>query len=158
MALADDLLEQANHLANREPKRPRQASLRRAVSTAYYSLFHLLVSSAITQWKSPLQRAQMARGFEHGAMKEASKKIPSKQFDRSDVFVAGHLKIVARAFVDLQQQRHAADYSYVKKWSRTEVQSHIDTAADALTSWKIIQNENLARDYLISLLIKERRD
>jgi hypothetical protein len=75
MALADDLLEQANHLANHEPKRPRQASLRQAVSTAYYSLFHLLISSAISQWKSPRQRAQMARGFEHTAMKDASKKI-----------------------------------------------------------------------------------
>ena len=158
MALSDDLLEQANHLANREPKRPRQASLRRAVSTAYYSLFHLLVSSAISQWKSPQQRAQMARGFEHRAMKEASKKIPNKQVDPADVFVADHLKIVAKAFVELQQHRHAADYSYVEKWSRTEVQSHVDTAADALTSWKIIQNEELARDYLVSLLIKERRD
>jgi len=158
MALPDDLLEQANHLANREPKRPKQASLRRAVSTAYYSLFHLLVSSAISQWKSPQQRAQMARGFEHGAMKEASKKIPNRQFDPADVFVADHLKIVAKAFVDLQQHRHAADHSYVKKWSRTEVQSHVDTAADALTSWKIIKNEELARDYLVSLLIKERRD
>jgi hypothetical protein len=97
MALSDDLLEQANHLANREPKRPRQASLRRAVSTAYYSLFHLLVSSAISQWKSPQQRAQMARGFEHRAMKEASKKIPYKQVDPADVFVADHLKIVAKA-------------------------------------------------------------
>jgi uncharacterized protein (UPF0332 family) len=158
MALPDDLLEQANHLANREPKRPRQASLRRAVSTAYYSLFHLLVSSAISQWKSPQQRAHMARGFEHGAMREASKKTSNKQFDPADVFVADHLKIVAKAFVDLQQHRHAADYSYVKKWSRTEAQSHVDTAADALASWKIIQNEELARDYLVSLLIKERRD
>ena len=78
----------------------------------------------------------MARGFEHRAMKEASKKIPNKQVDPADVFVADHLK----------------------KWSRTEVQSHVDTAADALTSWKIIQNEELARDYLVSLLIKEHRD
>jgi len=51
MALADDLLEQAHHLAKREPKRPRQASLRRAVSTAYYSLVHLLISSVTLQWK-----------------------------------------------------------------------------------------------------------
>src|SRR5712692_5365690 len=47
MPYADDLLEQARHLANREKKRPRQASLRRAVSTAYYALFHLLISEAL---------------------------------------------------------------------------------------------------------------
>jgi hypothetical protein len=39
----------------------------------------------------------MARGFEHGAMKEASKRIPNKQFNPADVLVAGQLKIVARA-------------------------------------------------------------
>src|ERR1017187_5772227 len=33
MSFADDLLEQAYHLANRERKNPKQASLRRAVST-----------------------------------------------------------------------------------------------------------------------------
>ena len=47
MAYPEDLLEQANHLARREPKRPKQASLRRAVSTAYYALFHLLIGQAV---------------------------------------------------------------------------------------------------------------
>jgi uncharacterized protein (UPF0332 family) len=41
MALAEDLLEQAFLLLNKESKNPKQASLRRAVSTAYYALFHL---------------------------------------------------------------------------------------------------------------------
>jgi len=39
MNLAEDLLEQANHLARRERGKPKQASLRRAVSTAYYACF-----------------------------------------------------------------------------------------------------------------------
>src|SRR5687767_10606362 len=36
MSLHDDLRRQAWHLATREPRRPVQASLRRAVSAAYY--------------------------------------------------------------------------------------------------------------------------
>jgi uncharacterized protein (UPF0332 family) len=40
MALHDDLLDQAQHLALGEPQRPKQASLRRAVSASYYALFH----------------------------------------------------------------------------------------------------------------------
>jgi uncharacterized protein (UPF0332 family) len=158
MALADDLLEQAHHLAKREPKRPRQASLRRAVSTAYYALFHLLISSAILQWKGVPQRSQVARGFDHGAMKDASKRTVSRQFDPADLAIGARLKTVAQAFIDLQQNRHAADYSYAKKWSRTEVQSHVDTAAAAFVNWKAIRNEKLAKDYLVSLLIKERKD
>jgi uncharacterized protein (UPF0332 family) len=50
MAFADDLLKQAYHLANRESGEPKQASLRRAVSTAYYALFHLLIDEAVGNW------------------------------------------------------------------------------------------------------------
>ena len=46
MSLHGDLLDQASRLAVQEPRRPRQASLRRAVSAAYYALFHLLVDAA----------------------------------------------------------------------------------------------------------------
>ena len=49
MSLHGDLLRQARHLAAKEPRRPLQASLRRAVSAAYYSLFHLLVDEAVNR-------------------------------------------------------------------------------------------------------------
>jgi len=42
MAFAADLLKDAYHLAQRGGKNPRQASLRRAVSSAYYALSLLL--------------------------------------------------------------------------------------------------------------------
>jgi len=48
MAFPDDLLELAQQLADLHPESPHQASLRRAVSTAYYALFHLLISEATT--------------------------------------------------------------------------------------------------------------
>src|ERR1035438_6153633 len=91
MALADDLLEQAHHLAKREPKRPRQASLRRAVSTAYYSLFHLLISSAILQWKGVHQRSQMARGYH--LLRQSAAALPeafeSETFDFWSRYLSG---------------------------------------------------------------------
>jgi len=46
MSLPHDLLAQARLLATKEPRRPKDASLRRAVSTAYYALFHLLTDEA----------------------------------------------------------------------------------------------------------------
>jgi hypothetical protein len=46
VTLHRELLSQAYHLATKEPKNPRQASLRRAVSSAYYALFHLLLYEA----------------------------------------------------------------------------------------------------------------
>src|SRR5712692_10552870 len=75
--LADDLLEQAYHLALREKNKPRQASLRRAVSTGYYALFHLLVAEIVGNWGGK-NRSSLARGCEHRRMKEASKAARKK--------------------------------------------------------------------------------
>jgi len=100
----------------------------------------------------------MARGFEHTAMKDASKKIAGKDFRNSDPSVVGHLRTVAAAFVNMQQFRHAADYSYATKWAKTEVQDHIATVTEAFASWQLVHNEKIALDYLMSLLVKERKD
>ena len=60
MPFAEDLVEQAYHLANREPTNPKQASLRRAVSTAYYAPFHLLIDDAVGKWSVERQRSVLA--------------------------------------------------------------------------------------------------
>src|SRR5260370_35449053 len=110
MAFPDDLLEQALHLAKREPKRPRQASLRRAVSTAYYALFHLLITEAVSNWRIAAQRPLLARIFEHNSMKAASGHAANSAFTGEDFTVAAHLRNVARAFTQLHPDRqHAAE-------------------------------------------------
>lgn len=73
MPFPQDLLEQARHLANREPKRPKQASLRRAVSTAYYVLFHLLSMETAKNWKRPAERSTVARTLDHTPMVKVCK-------------------------------------------------------------------------------------
>ena len=42
----EDLLKQAARLATLDVKKPKQANLRRAISSAYYAVFHLLVDEA----------------------------------------------------------------------------------------------------------------
>ena len=68
MAYADDLFREAHHLAKRGGKLANQASLRRAVSTAYYAVFHLLVADFVANWRLPDQRARLGRMFEHRRM------------------------------------------------------------------------------------------
>ena len=60
MAYHDDLLRQALQLVRKEPRNPKQASLRRAVSTAYYALFHLLISEAVANWNRVNLRAALS--------------------------------------------------------------------------------------------------
>jgi len=61
MSFSDQLLEQAYHLLNKDGDEPNEASLRRAVSTAYYSLFHLLIDEAVGNWGFAHQRSRLAR-------------------------------------------------------------------------------------------------
>jgi len=162
MPLPDHLLEQAQHLASRERKRPRQASLKRAVSTAYYALFHLLISEATSNWKRADQRYQLARAFDHGRMKSAcdarrsqlrayfkTSPQPSKELD-----VAKHLHTVVDTFIQSQQQRNMADYDGSKKWSRNEVSTQIDQVSVAFASWKTIRKEKVAQDHLLQMLLQ----
>jgi hypothetical protein len=67
MAYPDDLLQFAQEIANLHPDKAHQPSLRRAVSTGYYALFHLLISDAIANCTDPQFRAALARVFDHGS-------------------------------------------------------------------------------------------
>jgi uncharacterized protein (UPF0332 family) len=162
MPLPDDLLVQAHHLANREPKKPRQASLRRSASTAYYALFHLLISEATLNWRRVDQRPLLARFFEHGKMKTASDKqrgecnrffnskpppTPGPELDSMH-----HLHRVADTFFEAQQQRHTADYDNARQWTRTEAVRLIAKVDSAFLSWRAIRDDPAAQAYLISLL------
>lgn len=165
MPFAQDLLEQADHLATKEPRRPRQASLRRAVSTAYYALFHLLIQEATRNWRRVLQRPILARVFEHGVMKAACDKKRSdlRAFLKTNPLppanqraIAQHLHTVVNTFIEAQQQRHSADYDNSKQWTRTEVLTQIANVTTAFQSWHQIRDENLAQDYLVYLLVRVR--
>ena len=147
MPFPEDLLEQASHLARRDRNRPKQASLRRAISTAYYALFHLLVSEAVGYWKLKGQRPALARAFDHGKMKHASNGCKSAD---------PNLQKVADAFVELQQARHLADYDGGKIWTRVESIYHINLAKYAFSSWGRIRDQGPAQDYLLSMLVSRR--
>ena len=158
MAFPDNLLEQAEHLARRERKKPRQASLRRAVSTGYYAIFHLLIAEAIKNWKRPIERFTLARMFDHGTMAKAciAKRdflVRTKQTDD----VSMHLSVIASTFVKMLQDRHAADYDGSRVWSRTEAIERIDSVKEAFQSWVAIRDEPDAQNFLVTLLLKDRK-
>jgi hypothetical protein len=67
MPFPEDLLQLAYDLA--APTDPKQANFRRAVSTAYYALFHLLIDEAVGKWAVERQRSILARTFDHAKMK-----------------------------------------------------------------------------------------
>jgi uncharacterized protein (UPF0332 family) len=161
VSLHSDLIEQAEHLAKREPKKPRQASLRRAVSAAYYALFHMLIDDGALKLipNEPISlRAQAQRAFAHGEMKKTC-----EQFGKSAVFshllalpVEAELTRVAAAFVDLQQQRHAADYDLSQTFDQLRVSLIIDQAKKATLDWRAVRHTPNANVFLVALLLGTR--
>lgn len=159
MAYHHDLLHQAHALVHKEPRKPRQASLRRAVSAAYYALFHLLISEAVSNWKRKEFRGVLARAFDHGAMKSASNRLQDRRlfpFTGENPNVVKALRYVAETFVQLQEKRHIADYDNGAFWTKTEARAQVTSAQKAFADWQNIRDEPIAQAYLISLLVKKR--
>jgi hypothetical protein len=164
MAFPDELLQLARHLRDIQPA--DQATLRRAVSTAYYAIFHLLISEATANWAPPEPIAVLARSFDHGPMKTASEarvaqinaalKENSSVGPRREVLV--RLETVERVFTQAQQRRNDADYNMTQDWTPVEAEQQIASVEEAFKSWMVIRDEPLAQADLVSLLgSRERR-
>jgi hypothetical protein len=162
MSLAQDLLEQARLLA--QPRtgrgRPRQASLRRAVSTAYYAAFHLLCAEATAQ-ASPSApgglRERVQRSLSHATMKQAANAFQSSNFPaRIAPLIGGPLPpaliSVARSFVHLQDERHSADYDLADQFDRNRVQELIREAEGVFRDWNAVRNSDEAKVFLAALM------
>ena len=152
MAFADDLLEQAYHLANKESDNPTQASLRRSVSTAYYALFHLLIDEAVSKWAVERHRSALGRTIEHKAMKKVCDDCMKNFYSAGKPESGVKLMNVAQSFAILQYRRHTADYDVSFHWSRTNAIGQIDLARTAFEDWLAIRSEDAAQDYLLNLL------
>src|SRR5690348_4141837 len=155
MAYHEDLIQHAIFLSELNlPNEPKQVDLRRAVSAAYYSLFHLLTTEAAQNWRHQSQRDRFARLFDHGRMKTCSSRVSSRPLpvDPAEIPIATDLKLVADSFVKLQQARHTADYDKSHVWSRTQVWDVISEAEGAMAIWSNIREEEIAQDYLLDLM------
>lgn len=164
MSLPDELLETAGYLVRRNQNRPSQADLRRAVSTAYYALFHLLVREATdTLAADPGLRGLIPRAFGHAEMRDACEPFASGKFGPKDPHraivpgpVPADLRAVARAFIDLQQSSHAADYNPAVTFSRTDVAAFVRQVERAFAGWERVREQPAATVFLASLLFGER--
>ena len=161
MGLAQDLLQLANRMAAYEGASHSQATLRRSVSTAYYALFHLLTEDAGQRWQGSIAAVTgLERSLNHGPMKASSVQFSNSNWRDwhglvEDVPPA--LRNVSRAFINLQEERHAADYDNHVQWTITDVEAVLDTAAAAFGDWLSIRAHPMAGNYLLSMLLGKQR-
>lgn len=177
MALSHEFLDLAARLVALDPRRPRVITLRRAVSAAYYALFHRLIGDATgSMLGSPVSlgtnnpanpRTQridqgMARWFTHTRMKTVSgwfrqparapRPIQGMLTAGADSFVPPSLQLVAKYLVDLQLARHAADYDPAHRLTRIEAHQFVDKASHAFTLCDQLAGHPMYRLYLLLLL------
>jgi len=149
----DDLLEIAADLARREQAgRPRQASLRRAISTAYYALFHALAylcANELVGWTKPWDVfSPIYRRLEHGRAKDAFKRISGQH--------GPAIATIGRTFILLQDRRHTADYDPSPfPFGRSETLDLIEQARQAIARVLILNDEE--RLFVATQLIARAR-
>jgi len=146
--LADDMLEDARHLAASGDAERRPSSMRRAISTAYYALFHLLVEDFVEHWEFQDQRARLTRMFDHKKMRDAAF---TPKGEKHPTAVEAALVDVKTAFRQLQADRHRADYDLAWNIGATDVADAITLAEDSLKKWRAIRDEGVARHHLVTM-------
>jgi len=162
--LPEQLISQAEFLLREAAF--NEANVRRAVSSAYYALFHLLIRDAVLNWKHADRHARLARSFDHKRMKDASTAILKEMgnipiqstggADAEQQAARFRLSTVAQAFVDLQQARHKADYDVGEPFGPVDAAVDVAQARLAFETWTDVRDEPLAQHYLYSLLFRDR--
>lgn len=129
-----------------------QANLRRAISTAYYAVFHSLARTAadlIVGTDRNEAWHQAHRALEHGSAKkaclnqEAMLKFPSE------------IQEFADAFATLQAARQRADYSLEDRYSKLDAQAATDRAHGAIGSLKAVGIKDRRR-FVAHVLFRRR--
>jgi len=148
LGLADELLEDARYLAQKGIAESRASCMRRAISTAYYAVFHLLVEDFVGNWPFPDQRGRLARMFDHRKMRDAAFTPEDKN---NPTRAETDLVDVKTAFRQLQADRHRADYDLSWNIVGTDVENAVTLAEDTFTKWRSIRTEDATRHYLLSM-------
>jgi hypothetical protein len=163
----DHLLQQADKLiASSKAGRPRQADLRRAVSAAYYAVFHSVLAAAADNFVGPTKRREISYGLayrrvDHRWLRELCSCItkttmPTKfqPFQPAGGF-GSELRAFSGAVGTLQKARHDADYDPLFRLGIREARNRIALARSALSHLdKAPQHERVS---FLSLLLFEPR-
>lgn len=128
-----DLIKTARGMMVLGPQQPTQTDLRRAVSTAYYALFHCLALSGADLLIGAERDSawhQVYRALEHGkTMRVCDDDQRMAEFPES-------IRKFAAAFVILQRERQQADYALEVRYNESFVLEEIDRAEEAISHYE----------------------
>ena len=148
-----DLMEVARALAESGHAPPTQARLRRAVSTAYYAMFHCLAASAadlfIGTERGPAWH-RTYRALEHGRARSGCRQAQTMREFPAEI------RDFADAFVVLQIERQQADYALdTAVYRKSDVLDYIVSAEQAINLFEPADME-ARRAFAAHVLFRQR--
>ncbi len=126
-----------------------KAELRRAVSTAYYAVFHLLVHDGTDCLVAvPELRPRVARTFEHRYMKAVAQEYASlpknstgQYFDSASQVVPAQIVSTAESFVILHEARVQADYNTDVNLTHSDAVKNVQIAEKTFADCGALQGD-----------------
>jgi hypothetical protein len=159
----DHLFEQAEQLVEPPPAGPpRQVDIRRAISAAYYGVFHATLTAAADQFIGVTKRnsslyALVYRSVDHRWYREVCVEVKKSQLpDKYQQYVASggfgsNLQAFATAAIELQEKRLAADYDPSVRVKRSDALLAVKAARGALVRFNTADAD--AREAFLGLLL-----
>jgi hypothetical protein len=145
---------------------PRQVDLRRAISSAYYGLFHFCLTAVADEFVGVTQRgtpryALVYRSIDHQTLSkvcdEARKQNPTARY--RPYLPAGGFGDNFREFtagvIDLQQKRYMADYDPLPRYRASDARLVISAARTAVRHYETTTPEQ-QRAFLTLLICSPR--
>jgi hypothetical protein len=155
----NDLLDQADLLVNyigMPSGRPLQVNLRRAISNAYYALFHFAMRAgadmavgASTRRNVPQLYARAYRSINHNELRDRSGEVRART-------TSANIRAFVDATIELQKARHDGDYDPFYRATKTIANEKIQMARDAIAAFEAATADE-QKACLAFLLFKERR-
>ncbi len=146
-----ELLTLARNLVDRNPGAQIEGELRRAISTAYYAVFHLLITAAMSNIvKDVAFRPRLGRAFPHGLMKNFCEEYFRKNPDKA----TDELRLIADAFRELHAAREEAEYDGAVTVEHAYAASKVKQAEAAFNAWLTAEVQPTATDFFQDLFIK----
>ena len=152
-----DFIRTARELAEGVGRgRPRESNLRRAVSTAYYALFHCLAECCANMLAGsvPVNRSRPAWRQTYRALQHSRARTRCRRQDIMLLFPY-EIQTFAKLFVDIQAKRHSADYDPDAHFFKSDVVQYIDTAEEAIHHFNSVSRQD-RRAFAIYVLLDIR--
>jgi hypothetical protein len=156
-----ELLRQADALARSAGA--TQADLRRAISTAYYVVFHFCLSAAADMVcgiasRSTARYSLVYRSVDHKTLSGPCGQLSQTKSQNVAIMPAGGLGSVAdfaRVTANLRRQRNLADYDPSQSFFRRQGEGHNFEARQAI-AWFSSSADEQKEAFLTRLLFRQR--